>query len=1074
MADLQPADFWLKLLNSESVSKKASLDRRSMREDVLWYLGKYLPDIYGGRPGAVFRENTFANFNSCFRNRGVTQDYLVRLKFLIRGLETGKSLLGWEHVTVPSMPIMAPREPARFTPIHFRSLNALNPIQAAFCASLEREHELTSSKYIGKILLSAVMYGGLLDKKWLTPLLRGLPDMVRMHGSLMWLDLRRAYVYPKKEGHPEKIKYIHRRWFPDPLTQALIVMLHESHPEHLEACARLDALFSLKDVIYSLAPDKQACPSITEFYEGATTWLGLRMPSFLVSFATGKTASVSLPPHVWTRLLNDRAIAAPLDGDDEESADPHGTAFAVVTQESKYDLVKQDALRKRLTSLLGDARRSRTTSGPARERVEEFLENNIEEMVPVLQMLCRWAIELLSHLPVVVHGRKSRTALQPSSAVRYLNAVDRGLIACAGDEDISSYDAKELREFYDDVIKLAKSKKHKLSSALQLYLFHHFLMRAYGAPVIDLDGLVGRSGPAELSVEANLIGPRMFRLVLEDLGWGQPVLSKLQSVRCLVAMLGYRCGLRRHEAICIRIGDIFGETYLEVVIRTSGLNRPKTRDSKRRIPVHALLEPDELAALKAWRNNRIAEEGKNCLNAPLFGNPGNPKPYDLNDIFTAIHEAMRRVSGDPSARFHHLRHSFPNRLLIALLSDDLPVPENAPAGIRQFLSNPEDSTRLKKTLFGNMPMGRQFLYGISAMLGHADPSTTLLSYVHLCDWMLGQSLRRPEAQPVLSPDAIMKVTGLKRAMVFRSRADSGNDAWVMGSFSERQARHQRHRFPDPLALSVMTIPDKAPKPDASTRRLSDWHLVAHVLEKHQVKGVPCEQVAEALQLSPVSVANWCATAGAIRTAVTRDGRPRHLTALQLRAERVNGPLTVFPSQLKPLEERKLVDAVFRKVSACDEGKLEEVTEGIRMFIDRYNFTQGFVRFTRIDEARAFRRFLKMIGINDSMISVSMFTKTVPATPAETGHQLLVMKKVGVTPDQRISSGKRHYRGKHECSIAFSITLRKQRGKQPAKKSKDQPEKKRKISEVSQIVYGFRYAIYLLAITLGMTPSVDGS
>ena len=843
-----PAQFWTDLLTADKGKSSALLREQELK--VIDYLQKHHPAVYRGDSDNVIFAPFHANRMLVHTKRhSGAMDALHRLKFLIRGLEAGKEIHDWPNVIVPSPPINAPREPARFTPNSFRALNTVQPLYDAFTLSLELPAAMSPSLHLGSILLSGILFGGLLDPKWLTPLLRGLPEQTRMVNSFMWIDLQRPYIYPKLEDELEKRKYLHRRWLPDPLTQALIMRLHQKYPQHLEHCQTLDALFCLKHLIQSIIPERTGRPTISEIYHGATTWLGLRLPSFLVSIASGKTSTVTLPGHTWTRLMLDKAVPCSETSDEfDEATDLPERNFSV-TQPLYYNSKRQEKIRREMTVLLGDARRSRSTPLKVRKDLEMYLESNINFMAPILQMLCRWAIELLSRLYVVVTGRKRRTPLQPSSVGTYLQAIDKELIACSRAENILLYDPDELRGLYDDAIKASKTKEQQLNCSQKLFLFHHFLIRTYGAPVIDMNGLIGRKGPPELGVDANFLSPSMFDATLHALGWNLKSISRGQTVCCFLVILGYRCGLRRSEALCLRIGDLMGEIKPEILVRTSRLIRPKTPDSTRRVPIYLLLETDELLAILQWKRTRISEEGSDYLNAPLFGSPGHMNPPDDNETFNRISSVLRLISGDSSIRYHHMRHSCEIRLLLALLANELLMESgHIPVSLREMVLPPHRLIELRDEYFGNMNQGRQFLYGVSALLGHADPSTSMLHYFHLGDWFLGQMVKHPSVQPNLTVAALMQIIGLKRAMVFRTKAKSNQTCETLSLFLDRLARHSHDQFPDPLvksALEVTLLPPEELPPSS----LPDWHIITHAFKLIHEKNVPIQRVAESLGLS---------------------------------------------------------------------------------------------------------------------------------------------------------------------------------------------------------------------------------
>jgi integrase len=823
----------------------------------------------------------------------------------------------------------------------------------------------------------------------------------------------------------------------------------------------LDAQLCLKAVLHDLYSGHNV-PSLRELYEGATCYLSLRVPSFLVSFATGKLVSATVATKVWIRLLHDKAVRPEQDSLPEAmDALPGQQQF--VADGVVADMKKQEPLRMKLVSLLGEARRGRVTCKPTRRKLEEYWEENNSQMAPVLQMMTQWALEMLGRAEMGLSGRKGRNPLQPGSIATYLSSFDKELLACAGKDDISHYDSDELRDLYDDVVKAVKRQSQQHTASYRLTQFHRFLMRAYGAPVIDMGGMVTSKGPPVLGVDANLLSPQMFRSLLYSLGWNLPEPCRLQTMRCLVTLLGYRCGLRRREALSVRLGDIMGTVAPELVIRTSYLNRLKTTDSARRLPLHLLLEPDELKGLLRWREMRIAEEASGrALDAPLFGDPGCRETVRDSLIFDEIHALMRYIADDPKLRFHHLRHSFANRLLLVLVAQESPD-VTLPGQFKQFCEFHLPHSELIRGLFGSMSQGRQFLFGISTLLGHADPSMTLQSYVHLLDLLLCQAVSNPKIEPLLSVEAVMQITGLKRAMAFRTRAEKATSTWNMGSFTGRMARHCVNNFADPHMphLHVVTPPD--PHEGDRLSNLPDWKLVKHALRLHQVQGWSVGKIADRLQIPLESVQAWCLGALAIKAMTTKEGKSRHLTAWQRKQD--TGDNILFPAPPDRATDLALLDKIIKTVSVLPVEQMEFVRSGCLEFIERYSCNQGYARFTDFAGALSFKKFLNLIGVPSEMVFVSMFAKHSPPLKNELDLQQQVFKLLDMDASRMLTSGKRHvkYRRNHECSVGFMVA------------STQRPIHRKNKPVAAETVYGFRYALYLLAIGLecmGKPPAAN--
>lgn len=1056
-----PAPFWQDSTLKQLDAKMLVVQQKRLKEHVRKYLLRNHANIYLGNSHAHFNVKDGERFYRQMQRSLSTFEYLYCLRFLIQGLNAGKELLGWTAVVVPTMPVTAAREPARFTPLVFRSLNTLQPLHDAFKAYLEDE-QAAPSKQFGMILLSAVVYGGLLDTNWLTPLLRSLQKRVRLHDGLMWVEMQRPYVYPKHAGQDEKKKYIERRWLPDPMTQALIIQLHARHQELIPKTQEFDAQLCLKAALHELYSGHNV-PSLRDLYEGATCYLSLRIPAFLVNFATGKTVSATLPAKIWTRMLHDKAVRPEQDSLTDEQEELPAQQF--VADSIVANMRTQEPLRKKLVGLLGEARRGRITCKPTRKKLEAFREESGPQMVPVLQMMTQWALEMLGRAEAGVAGRKGRNPLQPSSIATYLNAFDKELLACAGKDDISHYDPEELRDLYDDVVKAVKKQSQKHTASYRLTQFHRFLMRAYGAPVIDMGGMVASKGPPVLGVDANLLSPHMFRSLLYSLGWSLPQRSRLQTMRCLVVLLGYRCGLRRREALTVRLGDIMGIVTPELVIRTSYLNRLKTTDSARRLPLHLLLEPDELKALFYWRELRIAEESSGrVLEKPLFGAPGCRETVSDSLIFDEIHVMLRYIADDPKLRFHHLRHSFANRLLLILLTQESTTAK-LPGQLQQFSEFHLPHRELICGLFGNMDQGRQFLYGISTLLGHADPTMTLQAYVHLLDLLLWQATSTPDVEPSLSAEAVMQITGLKRAMVFRTKAERAAAAWNMGSFTNRMARHYGNNFADPQVRCLHVVKPPEPHEDnVMLADLPDWKLVKHALSLHQAQGWSVEKIANRLQLPLESVQAWCLGSLTIKAMTTKEGKPRHLTAWQRKQEQDEREPARFPAPPDRATDLALTDKILKKVSVLPVEQMELIRTGCREFIERYSCNQGYARFTDFAGAVSFKEFLNLIGVPSEMIFVSMFAKHSPPLKHELELQQHVLQLLDMDANRLLSSGKRHvkYRHSHECSVGFMVV------------STHRAIHRKNKSVAAETVYGFRYALYLLAIGLGVTEKTPAA
>ena len=89
------------------------------------------------------------------------------------------------------------------------------------------------------------------------------------------------------------------------------------------------------------------------------------------------------------------------------------------------------------------------------------------------------------------------------------------------------------------------------------------------------------------------------------------------------------------------------------------------------------LEEDELKALYSWKHKRI-EDGLLTEYPHLFAVPSRNErgetviaQLSVQKLIEALHEALRRATGDRTMHYHHLRHSFATWTFLRLMLSDL-------------------------------------------------------------------------------------------------------------------------------------------------------------------------------------------------------------------------------------------------------------------------------------------------------------------------------------------------------------------------------------------------------------------
>ena len=310
----------------------------------------------------------------------------------------------------------------------------------------------------------------------------------------------------------------------------------------------------------------------------------------------------------------------------------------------------------------------------------------------------------------------------------------------------------------------------------ELKTFHQFLVSEYSVEKIifeSLDGFVS----LRHSVKANIIMPNEYIKILDSL-WPTKCASDRQGyINYLIFIFGYRLGLRRNEILQLRLCDLLGDyfIYLNVLINEYGV--VKSPSAIRQLPLYDLLTDDECFDLINWVEVRRGEVKGRIGSSLLFTNTSfiSSKINDLDKLLTinstydVIHRVMRDVTGDNDLTFHCLRHSFVSWHL--LLQEAERIPSIIDERIHAFKNtdNINIYPREFKTLLNYDEGSGKVLYQLCVLAGHSTPFITLLHYCHFMDWILHNWMLR--SIPSFSIKEISVLLGLKESSVYTKLGD---------------------------------------------------------------------------------------------------------------------------------------------------------------------------------------------------------------------------------------------------------------------------------------------------------------
>ena len=681
-----------------------------------WIEEQGLQDWLKGTPGLVIGEAPV----QALRNR-IDQEFKGAERrwaanYLSSGLESGRLERGWT-VRVPPRVLVLRTPTPPLNAETFPALTLVGAIEHALDTYWLRCARDKSAVSLEQVLISAIWHSALISQERIRQVASALAQRrlrICFEPQCPW-----AWVeWTGRAGNWQRLVF-------DPLTTLLALRWQAQHTGTALSTEPRPNVAPGRRIWTVLERDLNAeslgLRHFSNFLQCAQTRWHYRLPPFLAECARGRIDSACLPPAAWWRWL----LGTPLQLDTVPGTEmPAQDASPRLPHQAQASLAPHAVIdiRPLLRSAPQRARQVAT-----RLRAHKKAAGDDPDRLDVV--LAQWMIDLLQP--------QRRKGVRLSSARELLTRVDRRLDAVLGGRVPA--DAAIWGDALQAIVQATReSQRNNVATALRLLDRSVRNHRCWDGAAQDL------AANAQTLVDAQLLSEAEFRAVLDTLQ------RRAASQECLVAaILGYRCGLRRTEIRGLRWIDVQWQQQPLLLVR-SHAGRALKRDSGRRVlPLSVFCSNEELERIRqehAATQKRIDAGLANRDTVLLLPDPEEPdQPLAETAVFDPVTEAMQAVCGDPALRFHHLRHSAANQLLLQLMND--PIAGAAGLPDTKGAIDAQTIAARRRALVGVGPAQRPLLWAVAAFMGHATPETTLGSYVHLLDALLGLSVRQVSLQP---------------------------------------------------------------------------------------------------------------------------------------------------------------------------------------------------------------------------------------------------------------------------------------------------------------------------------------
>jgi len=868
--------------------------------------------------------------------------YNNQIRLLQELVKFGNKTL-FRKVALPASVHLLSRQTPLLTEIDFIELASFRRLEVCFDASLHNIDSLSNTERAGQILFSAIAKGAVFVDWKQKALMKSEPRQWIVESFASWLELKTLKNSSRNKPNDDlsEIDYRRARWFPDPLTELLVLRWFEDFPDMplLHGSQRAQtALFSFLQKTGISKCDMPA--SLAIFTTWASHSIALEIPPYMHCIAFDKPLVSHISPESWLRLYIDQPVRKWDSSIVTEDSSIAGKEL-IRNESGILPLESQKEFIAKIKKLL-NSKNGKTWIIKAIDNYLSVECRDADNPAYITWLIAMFVLKLLNS------GGLAKKNLTVSSVKRYLGAIHKPLLSAFADIDAAQISGKQWLVLLQDAID--QHSKDQMSRN-RIAEFACFIQQLDNNPHFDPNELDGAAIGKRVS--ANLVSSSEFDRALALIPYG----GHAEHMQRLTGALGYYLGLRSGETMHLLLKDIAGEANPELYIRTSRYYGTKNRTS-RRMPLKALLPPPLFHEFMRFYHKRMDEEGGSEGNKLLFSYTGNAtQPLTYDELITPFMDALKRVTGDQTLVYHTLRHSFANNTLIRLLLPEFPrLRCQSVAMFDHPYFNWKSCNRFRQILLSGTDKDvrtsvRGTLYQLAMLMGHASPETTIKCYLHMFDWIIGRCLSDEFIQyDDVVIKHILKENGKYWYQLKKRLARRAGDALIP---TDALLAHRRKKYKDSFANPMMELIEMPVRRGVNVSRYRNIKAtdLIQLLPMLFHKEFTIEEISERMNISPDDIIQQKCNAEALATNKTRMNHIR---------------VPLVPSLLNGVYQHKDRALVLKKASELRTND-KHLAFGLRKFTGGSPSNGMEVKHGTIKDTFLYIEFLIKLGVPKSRI-----------------------------------------------------------------------------------------------------------
>ncbi|HCN16580.1 MULTISPECIES: tyrosine-type recombinase/integrase [Psychrobacter] len=642
--------------------------------------------------------------------------------------------------------IIAPQptkiNPLITNPAWIKNGKALVKVIRAVEHNWEQTTDYSQEEIIGWLIFSGIVYGGINEVQmlqgWLTSLLaKEYQPFIKERIMVSPRFVQKRFGNEREEGS-DKL-YNTKQIIVDVVSQCWLMRYHKNSSQaettHIIAKLSEDKIKqyltgALSDVIKPLGI--KPLPFSRFLYYASYYWEdlgGANIDHASVGVLRGMHNTAGLSTQDFDRFLNQKYQYKGEPYDLEHILTLSISKNSIMQKETpsnstkKIEVRKSDLIMNLTKDFKMDEKRKKTKLSQTPYTLIERVQKRYEQYDDLSEkILLDWVLSLLD--------RKESKSLSNESILKYIRTIGYEWLYFTTAQPLDIWSEEEFEELYEDILEYKAVVRNNTDIGYSANLFksmHNFAKEKYNLPSVNFQQ--SKNGRR---VRAELVSPQAYHAIITQTLGSVDILER--EMFALLFILVYRTGMRKKELLGLKYNDIEGlkTAVPSVIIRPNSYRPTKTQSSIRRVPLFALLKPDELSFFMNFVQSNIG----GTSNKFIFTLSSDHRPIDDHVPLQLLKRVLKDISVDDNVAkhtFHGFRHTAVSNLSLALVGH---------SDFVEALTDYDESDvlRIKEGLLGEHIKGQDRWYALSGIMGHLSPERSFEYYNHFATLMATYAL----------------------------------------------------------------------------------------------------------------------------------------------------------------------------------------------------------------------------------------------------------------------------------------------------------------------------------------------